>query len=509
MKKVQALLVGTRRSHPNKYIPIHMVKRGEEVPVTINFQNGSILVYCTDDKGVEASCGEVATTAKDPFVTADKLVKLFKMYTGDKCECECDYDAKIVGVHEGVNSILEITFRGQTALESVYSRVVKEGILSEEEVELRKQYLDKTNVSEKNIAQIFKTMKRFENNPRIPVEGFKFINYDGIVESVVASMNAGLNIKLEGMKGSGKNTLIEDIGWLYHRPVYEIQVNAHIDNDTLLGCRTLKAKEDSTTVNKEEVNNCIKILLAAITGQTRVSAKIMKELNKKMVEGNTEEAVAAAKTAELLLDTDFSPLINAIQKKETEVVFQPSVLIKAMEEGGIIVFDELNTGHPSVIALLNSVLDDRRRIQVPGYGLVKAHPNFRVFMTMNRDYQGTFEMNEATESRFAPIVFREPESIVDIIKKNVPAADPSLINKCDRIYREIKKKVRDGQFQGRSINIRGFINACKQSLWDIDHKTALINNVANSCPDLSDREAIAQLIDLIEGSSTLNWVGNK
>ena len=65
-------------------------------------------------------------------------------------------------------------------------------------------------------------MKRFENNPRIPAEGFKFINYDGIVESVVASMNAGLNIKLEGMKGSGKNTLIEDIGWLYYRPVYEI-----------------------------------------------------------------------------------------------------------------------------------------------------------------------------------------------------------------------------------------------------------------------------------------------
>ena len=92
MKKVQALLVGTRRSHPNKYIPIHMVKRGEEVPVTINFQNGSILVYCTD-KGVEASCGEVATTAKDPFVTADKLQELFKMYTiGD----ECDYAAKLL-----------------------------------------------------------------------------------------------------------------------------------------------------------------------------------------------------------------------------------------------------------------------------------------------------------------------------------------------------------------------------------------------------------------------------
>jgi len=496
MKKVQVLLVGTRRSHPNKYIPIHMVKRGEEVPVTINFQNGSILVYCTDDKGVEASCGEVATTAKEPFVTADKLLDLLKMYTiGDKC----DYDAKIVGVHEGVNSILEITFRGQTAIESVYSRVVKEGILPEEQVELRKQYLEKTSVSQKNVSEIFKTMKRFdENNPRIPAEGFKFINYDGIVESVVASMNAGLNIKLEGMKGCGKNTLIEDIGWLYHRPVYEIQVNAHIDNDTILGCRTLQAKEDS--MNKEEVNNCIKILLAAITGQTRVAEKTMKELNKTMVEGNTEEAVDAAKTAELLLDTDFSPLINAIRKKETEVVFQPSVLIKAMEEGGIIVFDELNTGHPSVIALLNSVLDDRRRIQVPGYGLVKAHPNFRVFMTMNRDYQGTFEMNEATESRFAPIVFREPESIVDIIKKNVPSVDPTLMNKCDRIYREIKKKVRDGQFQGRSINIRGFINACKQSLWDIPHKQALINNVANSCPDLSDREAIAQLIDLIEGS---------
>ena len=48
-----------------------------------------------------------------PFVTADKLQELFKMYTiGD----ECDYAAKIVGVHEGVNSILEITFRGRQPL---------------------------------------------------------------------------------------------------------------------------------------------------------------------------------------------------------------------------------------------------------------------------------------------------------------------------------------------------------------------------------------------------------
>lgn len=492
-KKVLKVLVeGPKKFHPHKYLPVPDLKEGKIVPVTLKIVSNQVLVMY-DNAGVIDSCGNVQdkmTSPEKDFLVSSDLLTAMEKYKG--ADGTVEYEAKLTGFEESIKYVLEVEFKGETAIEAVLNTVVNSGIMSDEELKKRLEWTGKLSLNEKNIIAIFGGMKKHSDLSRIPQGDFKFINSNSIAELAIASYNAGLNILLEGPKASGKNTLIEDIGRLYNVPVYEIQINAQTDNETLLGSKTLKAKDSA--MNKEEINKCIQLLFGANLG-TEVMNRIKSVLTSET--SSAEEKVDEVKLAELLMKQDFTPLVDALRSGQAEVEFQPSVMIKAMEEGGIIVFDEINTGHPSVLALLNSILDNRRRIQVPSYGLVKAHPNFRAFATMNKDYQGTFELNEATASRFTPIVFEEPASIKEILKKNVPGVNKQTLTHCDKLYEAIRKQTRDGKMQSQAINIRAFINACIQEEWNIPLKVALINNVANSCPDLDDRATIKQTIDLM------------
>ena len=49
------------------------------------------------------------------------------------------------------------------------------------------------------------------------------------------------------------------------------------------------------------------------------------------------------------------------------------------------------------IVVLHSALDYRRVIDVPGYERINLHPATRFIGTMNYEYAGTKELNEALE----------------------------------------------------------------------------------------------------------------
>ena len=55
------------------------------------------------------------------------------------------------------------------------------------------------------------------------------------------------------------------------------------------------------------------------------------------------------------------------------------------------------------IVVLHSALDYRRVIDVPGYERINLHPATRFIGTMNYEYAGTKELNEALVSRFLVI----------------------------------------------------------------------------------------------------------
>lgn len=85
--------------------------------------------------------------------------------------------------------------------------------------------------------------------------------------------------------------------------------------------------------------------------------------------------------------------------------WKDGVLTECLRNGYWLVVDEINAASSEILFVLHSLLDDDRYIVLtdhPEREIVKAHPNFRFFATMNppERYSGTKEMNKALLSRF-------------------------------------------------------------------------------------------------------------
>ena len=108
---------------------------------------------------------------------------------------------------------------------------------------------------------------------------------------------------------------------------------------------------------------------------------------------------------------DASYMIGADSFDGSKVVFKPGPVFLAAKYGGFAVLDEINMAKNEALAVLHSVLDHRRVIDVPGYERLKLHPAARFIATMNYGYEGTRELNEALASRFlvisVPIISEE------------------------------------------------------------------------------------------------------
>ena len=92
------------------------------------------------------------------------------------------------------------------------------------------------------------------------------------------------------------------------------------------------------------------------------------------------------------------------RNKEGELVWVDGALIRAMKTGMILILDELNAAHPSVLISLHAALDYGHVVITENDSeLVQAHPDFRVMACINPpdDYAGVNELNQATEDRFA------------------------------------------------------------------------------------------------------------
>lgn len=165
-----------------------------------------------------------------------------------------------------------------------------------------------------------------------------------------------------------------------------------------------------------------------------------------------------SKTIESEVDTNSGKVMDKIE-------FKAEVLLEAMEVGGIINIDEINFADPGITGLLHSICDDRREIQVPGYKKVAADDNFFVMGTMNIDYQGTNELNEALADRFIDIRFPSNESIANILYANCPKAPQSEVQICDNIYKQMYNTIqnRDSSLDANCLTVRGFIQALNMS----------------------------------------------
>ncbi|MES0364074.1 MAG: AAA family ATPase, partial [Desulfobacteria bacterium] len=124
-------------------------------------------------------------------------------------------------------------------------------------------------------------------------------------------------------------------------------------------------------------------------------------------------------------------IITPVMGADGRVKYAASSLVTAMIRGGVCILDEGNRMSEKSWASLAPLLDDRRYVESLLTGLqLKAHPDFRLAVTMNED-ASTFEIPEYIHTRLMPQIhvdFPEEDEERAILKENLPFAPDGLLN---------------------------------------------------------------------------------
>lgn len=135
------------------------------------------------------------------------------------------------------------------------------------------------------------------------------------------------------------------------------------------------------------------------------------------------------------------------------LTFSLGALAKALEEGWWVVLDEIEAALPSVLFVLQSVLEEgHRSIFIPELDRnIDAHPEFAIFATGNTlgyrastrsKYSGTNVLNTAFLDRFGVVVdcgYPERKEEIQRVLAHVPDADQDYVDGICRVAEELRK----------------------------------------------------------------------
>ena len=190
-------------------------------------------------------------------------------------------------------------------------------------------------------------------------------------------------------------------------------------------------------------------------------------------------------TASFHVNTDSRMLIGTDTFTGGEVRLRRGPIALAAQYGGFCVLDEINMAKNDAVAVLHSVLDYRRLIDVPGYECIPLHPATRFIATMNYGYAGTRELNEALVSRFT--VIRMPTldeaQLCELLRADVPAAAEENIRRCVGLFLDLNAKAVNGEISTNSVDLRGMIAALRLMTDGMAPNEAIAVNITNKCFD--------------------------
>lgn len=163
----------------------------------------------------------------------------------------------------------------------------------------------------------------------------------------------------------------------------------------------------------------IPCLLVGETGTGKTS--VIKELAYKLKQGYTRISLTGY--------TSPDELIGSKSASNGSTYYENGILTRAMIEGHIVVLDELNAITPECSFIMHGLLDDDKQITLPNGDIIKPHKDFRLFSTINPEYEGTRSLNRAFLDRFGIIVYVNLLSPVSEIKllKDRTNADENII----------------------------------------------------------------------------------
>ena len=193
-------------------------------------------------------------------------------------------------------------------------------------------------------------------------------------------------------------------------------------------------------------------------------------------------------------DMDKTDLLGSRTIEDGSMTYELTTFLRVLEAGGDVDLDECNSIKPDVELIIHSLTDQTRAINVPGYGEVKMGAQATFWATMNEDYVGVGDMNDATVDRFVTIRLASPTDIKPVLKARVPTATVAELNFCQRVYTDMQKSVQNGELASSCISIRGFIDALEVADC-LPLTTALMDTVAAKPQDQSERAAVRTIIE--------------
>jgi MoxR-like ATPase len=198
------------------------------------------------------------------------------------------------------------------------------------------------------------------------------------------------------------------------------------------------------------------------------------------------------------INMDSSYLLGTDTFCNGAVEFRPGPVYECAEAGGFGVLDEINMARNEALAVLHSLLDFRRILDVPGYGRLRLHPATRFIATMNYGYAGTRELNEALTSRF--VVLQLPAIGAGDLERLIGAEFPRLTIKGRRLFVELfadlQQKCEYGEISSKAVDIRGLLDAIRLMEFGLGVYPALSMGIIHKCFDGSERELVRDIVAL-------------
>lgn len=180
------------------------------------------------------------------------------------------------------------------------------------------------------------------------------------------------------------------------------------------------------------------------------------------------------------------------------VVFRPGPVVACAEAGGFAVLDEINMARNEALAVLHSLLDDRRMVEVPGHGIVELSPAARVIGTMNHGYAGTRELNEALASRF--VVLRMPElseaALRKLLAKGCPALSENGRRRLGKLFLALAEKHAQGEISSRAVDLRGMFAAVRMMQRGVRPWQAVAMGMVDKCMEEEERAIASDVVRL-------------
>lgn len=176
-------------------------------------------------------------------------------------------------------------------------------------------------------------------------------------------------------------------------------------------------------------------------------------------------------------------------------------LTACMKNGDWIVLDEINMALPEILAKMHSLLDDDRKITINEKDgeIVKPHPNFRIFATMNPsdEYAGTKELNRAFLSRFPVIIDVDYSDNEQMILVERTGIEEKIAGQLVELAKEVRSQKMNGKLS-TIISTRDLIYCSMLIKMGNKKDNAIRYSILNKFPK-DEQGALTQLISIITG----------